>query len=66
MSYFFFFVGFLDGFVIWFLSFAISSRRVAWFMDKCWILSLRSENASLSISMSFFTLAKLAETFFSI
>ena len=44
----------------------ISSRSIAWFNDRCWTLSWRSENASLSMSMSFFTLAKLADTFFSI
>ena len=47
-------------------SFSICSRRVAWFMLRCWILSLRSENASLSMSMSFFTWPKLADTFLSI
>ena len=44
----------------------ISSRSIAWFRDRCWTLSLRSENASLSMSMSFLTAPKLADTFFSI
>lgn len=44
----------------------ICSSSIAWFKERCWTLSWRSENASLSMSMSFFTLAKLAETFFSI
>jgi len=44
----------------------ISSRSIAWFRDRCWTLSWRSEKASLSMSMSFLTLAKLADTFFSI
>jgi len=46
-------------------NFLISSRSIAWFRDRCWTLSWRSENASLSISISFFTYPKLAETFLS-
>ena len=52
--------------MISFLSFSTSSRSIVWFRERCWTFSWMSENASLSMSMSFFTAPKLADTFFSI
>ena len=37
------------------ICFVTSSKSAAWLVDSCWIFSCMSENASLSISISFFT-----------
>lgn len=66
MVFFFFCAFFFSANGSCFFIFSICSRSIAWFSDRCCILLCMSENASFSISMSFFTYPKLADMFFSI